>query len=59
MNKIRKEYKVYPDIIYKPGRRKVVQHFLAMERIYKTDYFFVRLEQQAKENLTKELTLLS
>jgi predicted metal-dependent HD superfamily phosphohydrolase len=30
IDKIRKQYKVYPDIIYKPGRRKVVQHFLAM-----------------------------
>lgn len=59
MGKIRKEYKVYPDIIYKPGRRKVVQHFLGMERIYKTDHFFEKLEQQAKENLTKELALLS
>lgn len=59
MGKIRKEYKVYPDIIYKPGRRKVVQHFLDMERIYKTDHFFEKLEQHAKENLTKELALLS
>jgi predicted metal-dependent HD superfamily phosphohydrolase len=47
MNKIRKEYKVYPDIIYKPGRRKVVLHFISMERIYKTNHFFTRLEQQA------------
>ncbi len=35
---IRKEYAIYPDLIYKPGRRKVLQHFLQMERIYKTDF---------------------
>ncbi len=55
---VRKEYSIYPDFIYRPGRRKVVQHFLAMERIYKTDYFFSKLEVQAKENLQKELELL-
>ena len=57
--KIRQEYKVYPDIIYKPGRRKVLQHFLSMEKIYKTDHFFEKLEKRAKENLKKELALLS
>lgn len=57
--KIRKEYKVYPDIIYRPGRRKILQHFISMQRIYKTDHFFERLENKAKENLEKELELLS
>jgi predicted metal-dependent HD superfamily phosphohydrolase len=55
---IRKEYAVYPDLVYNPGRRKVLNHFLAMERIFKTNYFYTKFEQQAKENLQKELTLL-
>ncbi|MNI28294.1 hypothetical protein D3C87_427050 [compost metagenome] len=52
---IRKEYAVYPDLIYKSGREKVLQHFLMMERIYKTDYFYHKFEHQAKKNLQFEL----
>ncbi|WP_462219329.1 HD domain-containing protein [Ferruginibacter sp.] len=52
---VRNEYSLYPDLIYKPGRKKVLQHFLQMERIFKTDYFFERFESQAKANLEKEL----
>jgi|SRR5687768_6770863 len=52
---IRKEYRYYPAIIYKPGRQKVLKHFLAMNRIYKTDYFFKKYEQQARINLSNEL----
>ena len=56
--RIRKEYAVYPDIIYYPGRKKVLQHFLKMERIYKTAYFFANFEKQAKQNLQRELEQL-
>lgn len=51
---IRKEYSIYPDIIYKPGRKKVILHFLEMERIFKTEYFFSKYEMQARENLERE-----
>ena len=37
---VRKEYCLYPDLIYIPGRKKVLQHFLQMGRIFKTDFFF-------------------
>lgn len=53
---IRKEYRIYPDIVYKPGRQKVLQHFLAMPRIYKTDLFANKYEQQARENIALELS---
>ena len=33
---VRKEYWLYPDIIYNTGRKKVLQHFLNMDHIYKT-----------------------
>lgn len=52
---IRKEYGLYPDFLYNPGRKKVVAHFLNMERIFKTDIFFYELEQQARANLAGEL----
>ena len=55
---VRNEYSLYPDLIYKPGRKKVLQHFLQMERIFKTDVCFTTFELQAKENLQKELELL-
>jgi predicted metal-dependent HD superfamily phosphohydrolase len=55
---VRKEYVLYPDLIYNPGRKKVLQHFLQMQKIFKTNYFFERFEAQAKENVEKELKLI-
>lgn len=52
---IRREYAIYPDLLYRPGRQKVLRHFLAMERIYKTDFFYERYEGQARENMRREL----
>jgi predicted metal-dependent HD superfamily phosphohydrolase len=55
---IRKEYSIYPDFLYKPGRRKVLKHFLELESIFKTEYFKEKYEAQAKENIAAELQLL-
>lgn len=52
---VRKEYHMYPDLLYKPGRKKVLQHFLDMERIFKTAYFHGKYETAAKANLQREL----
>lgn len=57
--KIRREYAIYPMFIYKRGRKKVVKHFLSMERIYKTEAFFNKYEKQAKSNLQAELDSLN
>ena len=56
--KIRKEYSFYPDLVYKPGRKKVLEHFLKMDNIYKTHEFQEKSEFRAKENLSKELEML-
>ena len=56
--KIRKEYSLYPDILYRPGRKKVLKHFLELESIFKTEHFRDKYEQQARENLAAELKLL-
>jgi len=53
--KIRKEYSIYPDLLYKPGRKKVLKHFLEMENIFKTDYFREKYEEQAKKNIEFEI----
>ncbi|NUY80112.1 hypothetical protein HUK80_04330 [Flavobacterium sp. MAH-1] len=55
---VRKEYKIYPDFMYNPGRKKVLQHFLGMPRMFKTDWFFERFEEQARSNLKRESDLL-
>lgn len=55
MHQVREEYKIYPDFLYRPGRKKVLKHFLEMEHIYKTSFFQNKLELQAKENLQREL----
>jgi predicted metal-dependent HD superfamily phosphohydrolase len=52
---VRREYRLYPDLLYIPGRRKVLAHFLAMPHIFKTDHFRERFEEQARINLAAEL----
>lgn len=58
IDQIRKEYSNYPDLVYKPGRIKVLQQFLNMHHIYKTPYFQLKYEKQARINLRKEMNLL-
>lgn len=58
VQKIRKEYSIYPDFIYKLGRKKVLSSFLGMKRIFKTAFFFDRFEEKSKENLKRELVML-
>jgi len=52
---IRKEYSIYPDELYKPGRKKVLAHFLALPAIYKTDLFREQREAFARQNMEEEL----
>ncbi|HEY0656593.1 MAG TPA: hypothetical protein VGD65_25845 [Chryseosolibacter sp.] len=52
---IRKEYSIYPDIIYNRGRVKVLKHFLAMDSIYKTKAFADLYEEKARANIEAEL----
>jgi predicted metal-dependent HD superfamily phosphohydrolase len=58
-NQIRKEYRIYPDIIYKSGRKKVLIQLLKMDRIYKTSEFYEKNEQSARQNLNRELEILN
>jgi predicted metal-dependent HD superfamily phosphohydrolase len=56
--KICKEYRIYPSILYKKGRKKALESFLQTEQIYKTDTFFKLFEEQARKNIQKEINLL-
>ncbi|MDN3724440.1 hypothetical protein QRD02_08595 [Aequorivita sp. SDUM287046] len=58
MKQLRKEYAIYSDTVFNAGRKKVLAHFLGMDRIYKTDQFHDRFEKQAKENVRAEWQLL-
>jgi len=56
---IRQEYAVVTDTDYREGRKKVLLHFLSMEHIYKTEYFQAMYETKARENIQREIELLS
>lgn len=55
---IGKEYAVYPDFLYKPGRKKALIHFLEFESIFKTEHFRSKYENQARENIEWEIGIL-
>ncbi len=56
---VRREYSIYPDLLYKPGRKKVLQNFLKQDRIFQTTEFYGRFEAQARENIKSEIRELS
>jgi len=55
---IRKEYRIYPNILYKTGRAKALKHFLENEFIFQTDEFRSLYEEKARINIEKEISIL-
>lgn len=55
---IRKEYRIYPDFLYKPGRAKALKHFLENEFIFQTDEFRNLYEEKARQNIETEISYL-
>jgi predicted metal-dependent HD superfamily phosphohydrolase len=55
---VRKEYKLVPDLLYKPGRKKVLTKFLEMPFLYRTKEFQNLYEEKARTNLAKEISEL-
>ncbi|WBX98400.1 hypothetical protein [Chryseobacterium gambrini] len=53
--KIRKEYSIYPDLLYKPGRKKILKHFLEQKDIFKTSIFKEKYEDIARKNIQMEI----
>ena len=53
---VRKEYKIYPDFMYKPGRKKVLESFLNRKKIYLTEDWKIN-EKKARKNLQEEIKL--
>jgi len=52
---VRKEYYIFPEILYQSGRKKVLRHFLSMPRIFKSQEFYERYEMKARMNLQDEM----
>ena len=57
--KIREEYLIFPDSVYRTGRQTVLNHFLEMQRIFKTEHFFNHYEKFARQNIKKEMDILN
>ena len=55
---VKKEYAALPGIIYKAGRKSVLQQFLKMSPIFKTADFYHKYEKTARENINYELNTI-
>ncbi|MDF2381234.1 hypothetical protein JMG10_07145 [Nostoc ellipsosporum NOK] len=53
---VRKEYANSPN--FDAGRKRVLQYFLKMPRIFKTDFFHQLYEEQARANINWEISTL-
>ena len=55
---IRKEFSLFPGFLYRPGRKKALQHFLKKSNIYHHSFFQKHWESPARENLLREIERL-
>lgn len=55
---IRREYAAVPDALYRPGRRRVLERFLARPQIYRTERLRALWEAPARANLSAETATL-
>ncbi|NLR57141.1 hypothetical protein HGH93_03475 [Chitinophaga polysaccharea] len=55
---IRAEYIIYPDPVYKPGRKRLLQRFLEAPAIYHTPAFRELYETRARQNIQAEIDTL-
>ncbi|THU35936.1 hypothetical protein FAM09_21330 [Niastella caeni] len=51
---VRREYRIYPDKLYYPGRKQFLQHCLQAEFIFQTQLFRDLYEAKARANMTRE-----
>jgi predicted metal-dependent HD superfamily phosphohydrolase len=56
---VRREYAHVPDALYRPGRRRVLEGFVARRFIYLTERLRARWEAPARANLAAEIAELS
>lgn len=56
--KIRKEYAMYPDEIYFPGRKRILERLLNRKQLFQTKMFRQEYEEQARANVLEEMRRL-
>ena len=56
---IRREYAAVPDTLYRPGRRRVLEGFLARPQIYRSERLRTLWEVSARANLSGEIAALA
>lgn len=56
---VRQEYAHVAKVAYRLGRTEVLKGLLAHPRLYLTDYYYQRLEDQARKNIQREITALA
>ena len=56
---IRREYHWVPEQTFAARRAEILERFLARKRIYTTDYFFAKFEEQARTNLLHSIRRLT
>lgn len=56
---VRREYRVYPDKLYIPGRTKFLEHCLQTQHIFQTPEFRENYETAARSNIAQELRSLT
>lgn len=52
---VRKEYRLYPDLMYNPGRRGFLQNALKSNRLFHTPHFNEQYSAIARANMEREL----
>jgi predicted metal-dependent HD superfamily phosphohydrolase len=52
---VRREYRLVPDLLYRPGRRKVLAKLLAASVLFHTPALRAALDAPARRNLQAEL----
>lgn len=55
---VREEYSWVPGLLYRRGRRKILQEFVRRESIYSTEYFRAEYEARARSNIARSLARL-
>ena len=55
---VRQEYAHISNVNYRVGRISVLKGLLAHQTLYLTDYYHSRLEEQARENIKREIKVL-
>ncbi|MEM1218516.1 MAG: hypothetical protein AAGH79_06375 [Bacteroidota bacterium] len=55
MQQIRREYRIYPTVLYRRGRVQALQHLLRGERLFHSPAYIDRFEERARENIAREI----